>query len=257
MNIFSSITSFLKNHVWCLVVYLSTVTLVVWGADGDLANRAGFAASIVSIVLAIVVIVFTMQESNRVQRLLEQFGQTSEKNQEVILGILNSGSGATSQQPAEKSPERQNQGKILKYYLAKGLRFSDTTDKTNAMIYSLGAPLSFDLFNGPSSFKFHGYFSAQEQNEILFNVKQLMKTIGDAYNRADALKDNSEAFQKAIEILNAISIDVLVADNLPKEIMDQKVAEFQPAHRNITVNFISLDSIETYLEKEYASLDVS
>lgn len=88
VNIFKSITMFLKNHVWCLVVYFSTITLFIWGADGDLANRAGFAASIVSIVLAIVVIVFTIQESNRMQRMIERFGQKFEKGQEELKNTV-------------------------------------------------------------------------------------------------------------------------------------------------------------------------
>jgi len=89
MNIFKSTTTFLKNHVWCLVIYFLTITLFLWGADSDLANRAGFAASIVSIVLAIVVIVFTIQESDRMQRIIERFGQKIEKRQEELKNYFN------------------------------------------------------------------------------------------------------------------------------------------------------------------------
>ena len=268
MNIFKSITSFLKNHVWCLVVYFSTINLFVWGVDGDLSNRAGFAASIVSIVLAIVVIVFTIQESDRMQRIIEQFGQKVEKGQEDVKNFLSSGSGATSQQSANRVPisnsgssdmiqtRADDQAKIdiLKYYTAKDMRFTDVTDKTNATIYGWGWSLGFNLFNGSKGFKFHGYFPKQEPQKVMFNVKQLIKNIGDANDRVETLKDNSEAFQEARNILDNISIDVLVAEDAPKEKMSEKISEFQPANLNISVNFICLSDIEAALEQEYESI---
>lgn len=270
MNIFKSTTTFLKNHIWCLVIYFSTITLFVWGADGDLANRAGFAASIVSIVLAIVVIVFTIQESNRMQRIIEQFGQKVEERQEDLIKSINSGSSKeqptnqvpisnagstnTSQQSTEKSPELQNQTKILKYYIIKDMYFTNVTDKTNAAIYGLGWAFGFNLFNGPKGYKFYGHFREQDRRGVLFNIKQLMKNIGDAYNRVEAFKDKPETLQQARNILNNISIDVLVVDDSPIDKMSEKVNEFQPAKHNIPVNFLRLSDIEADLKKEYDSI---
>ena len=268
MNIFKSTTTFLMNHVWCLVIYFLTIALFLWRADGDLANRAGFAASIVSIVLAIVVIVFTIQESDRMQRIIEQFGQKVEKGQEDVKNFLTSGSGATSQQSANQVPisdsgssdmtqaSADNQAKIdiLKYYTAKDMYYTDVTVKTNATIYGLGASLGFNLFNGSKGFKFHGYFPKQEPKKVMFNVKQLMKNIGDTNDRVETLKDNSEAFQEARNILDNISIDVLVAEDAPISKMSKKVNEFQTANYNIPANFLRLSDIEADLEKEYDSI---
>lgn len=270
MNIFKSITSFLKNHIWCLVVYFSTITLFLWGADGDLANRAAFAASIVSIVLAIVVIVFTIQESNRMQRIIERFGQKVEEKQEDLIRSINSGSlkeqptnqvpisnaGSTdtSQQSTEKPSELQNQPEILKYYIIKDMYFTNVTDKTNAAIYGLGWTFGFNLFNGPKGYKFYGHFREQDQTGVLFNIKRLMKNIGDAYNRLEAFKDKPEAWQQARNILNNISIDVLVVDDSPIEKMSKKVNEFQPANHNIPVQFLRFSDIEAVLKKEYDSI---
>ncbi len=268
MNIFKSITNFLKNHIWCLVVFFSTITLFVWGADGDLSNRAGFAASIVSIVLAIVVIVFTIQESDRMQRIIEQFGQKVEKGQEDVKNFFSSGSGATSQQSANQvtisnsgssdmsQTPADDQAKIdiLKYYTAKDMRFTDVTDKTNATIYGWGWSLGFNLFNGAKGFKFHGYFPKQEPKKVMFNVKQLMKNIGNANDRVETLKDNSEAFQEARKILESISIDVLVAEDASIDKMSKKVNEFQPANHNVPVTFLRLSDIEAYLKEEYDSI---
>ncbi len=273
MNIFKSITSFLKNHVWCLVVYFSTITLFIWGTDGDLANRAGFAASIVSIVLAIVVIVFTIQESNRMQGIVERFGQKVEKGQEGVMKALGSNSGVTSPQSANQVPildagsidtrqqstaessEYQIRSEILKYYAVKGMRFADVTDKTNAAIYALGWAFGFNLFNGPRSFKLYGHFFEQKTKDVMFNVKQLLKNIGDAYNRVEALEDKDETLQQGRDILNSISIDVLVEDGSPIGKMSDKANEFQPANRNIPVNFLYLSDIETDLQKEYDSIE--
>ena len=272
MKIFKSTTTFLKNHVWCLVIYFLTIALFLWRADGDLANRAGFAASIVSIVLAIVVIVFTIQESDRMQRIIEQFGQKVEKGQEDVRNLFSSGSGATShqsanqvpisnsgspdapQQSTDKSPELQNQTKILKYYIIKDMYFTNVTDKTNAAIYGLGWAFGFNLFNGPKSYKFYGHFREQDRTGVLFNIKQLMKNIGDAYNRVEAFKDKPETLQQARNILNNISIDVLVVDDSPIEKMSEKVNEFQPANHNIPVQFLRLSDIEAVLKKEYDSI---
>ena len=270
MNIFKSITSFLKNHIWCLVVYFSTITLFLWGADGDLANRAAFAASIVSIVLAIVVIVFTIQESNRMQRIVEQFGQKVEERQEDLIKSINSGSSKEQptkqvpisnsgspdapQQSAAESPERQNQIKILKYYTIKDMYFTNVTDKTNAAVYGLGWAFGFNLFNGSKGFKFHGYFPEQKPKDVMLNVKQLMKNIGDAHNKVETFKDKPESFQQAKNILDAISIDLLVAEDAPIEGMSQKITEFQPTNYNIPVNFLRLSDIEADLKKEYDSI---
>lgn len=268
MNIFKSTTTFLKNHVWCLVIYFLTIALFLWRADGDLANRAGFAASIVSIVLAIVVIVFTIQESDRMQRIIEQFGQKVEKGQEDVKIFFSSGSGATSQQSANQVPisnsgssdmiqtSADNQAKIdiLKYYTAKDMCFTDVTDKTNATIYGWGWSLGFNLFKGSKGFKFHGYFPKQEPKKVMFNIKKLMKNIGDANDKVETFKDNSEAFQEARNILDNISIDVLVAEDAPISKMSEKVNEFQPANHNISVNFLRLSNIEADLKKEYDSI---
>lgn len=267
-NIFKSITSFLKNHVWCLVVYFSTITLFLWGADSDLSNRAGFAASIVSIVLAIVVIVFTIQESDRMQRIIEQFGQKVEKNQDDVRNLLNLGSGAISPQSANQalisnsdSPDvtqaiadEQVRMNILKYYTAKNMNFTNVADKINATIYSWGWPLNFNLFDGSKGFTFYGHFPMQEPKKVMFNVKQLMKNIGYTYNKIETLKDNPESFKQAKKILDNISIDVLVADGSPKDKMSKKTSGFQPANHNISVNFLYLSDIEADIEKEYDSI---
>ncbi len=273
MNIFKSITSFLKNHIWCLVVYFSTITLFLWGADGDLANRAAFAASIVSIVLAIVVIVFTIQESNRMQRIIEQFGQKVEKGQEDVISILNSASGAmppspiknqstnqilgsldTSPQSAEESPGRQNQADIIPYYTIKDMRFTDISDKTNLALYRLGWMFGFNLFDGAKGFTFYGHFPKLEPKKVVFNINRLLKNFGDIYNRLETLKIDSKAIQEAIDIFDATSIDVLVADNAPIEKMNSIIEKLQPSGHNISVKLLQLSDIKKVLEKEYDSM---
>lgn len=263
--IFKSITTFLKNHVWCLIVYFSTITLVIWGTDSDLANRAGFASSIVSIVLAIVVIVFTMQESGRMQRFLEQLGKKVEKVPAGVIEALGSGSGVPAEQSVKSTPtpsdgkipkpvDEQAEADILKYYTIKGMDLTNVTDKTNGAIYSWGWAFHFNLFNGSEGFKFHGYFPEQRPNEIMFNMKQLMKKISDANDRTEKLKDNPKAFQEARNILDNISIDVLVAEGTPKERMSLTISKFQPKYRDIPFKLLYPSDIKAALEEEYENI---
>ena len=142
---------------------------------------------------------------------------------------------------------------ILKYYTFKGMRYSNVRSDINLILYNLGSPFGFNLFDGVNNFVFFGYFLEVEPKEILVSVKFLLKNIENAYKRV-AKVESRHHLEQAQEILRNISVEVLVPDDAPIETMSQRVTEFQPANRNISVKFISLRDIEADIEKEYDSI---
>ena len=60
--------------------------------------------------------------------------------------------------------------------------------------------------------------------------------------------------QEGRDILNNISIDVLVADDSPTTKMSDKVKELQPANHNIPVKFLYYSNIDDFLKSESDSI---
>jgi hypothetical protein len=69
----NKVTAFLREHIWCLligigIVFLGVITFAWAGQDNAIVNYVSFASAIVSIILGVVVIVYSFIQNNSFQQ---------------------------------------------------------------------------------------------------------------------------------------------------------------------------------------------
>ena len=139
---------------------------------------------------------------------------------------------------------------VLKYMAFRGLRYTDVTTNEARALFNLGSIHGFNLFDGQEEIVFYGYFREEELREIAVRIKFLLNNIAIAYKQIQEL--TNETFKEvAKKVLDRIMIEVLVPEDAPIDRMAEKIKDFQPHVRHISVVLKKPSDIEKEVKRHY------
>ena len=80
----------LKEHVWCVMAFaalllLAVITYWLGGKGNEIVSYVGFASAVTSIVLAIIVIVYTFYQTNRSEQNISEMRRLISEGQEIMV----------------------------------------------------------------------------------------------------------------------------------------------------------------------------
>lgn len=147
---------------------------------------------------------------------------------------------------------------VLKYFGFRGLRYSDVTSDDTGAIYRLGASYGFNLFDGPDGVVFFGYFHEMDPVDVIVNTRFLINNIRSAVERVRnpvitiGLSDEQRRF--AIELLEGLSITLLVSEDAPVDEIADRIREARDPGPAFPLEVIRPSDMATQIRDEYEKI---
>lgn len=87
-KIVSNLANFIRNHIWCIIAFLSLlllITFTLWlSEDNNALSHFSLASSLLSIALAVVIVLYTFYQSNNMGNLISSIPKEMEKAAHII-----------------------------------------------------------------------------------------------------------------------------------------------------------------------------
>ncbi len=142
-------TEMLKNHIWCVIGFASLLFLWIltirFGEDASLVSHLGLAASVLSIALAIIVIVYTFYQTERSGQNLTEMRTLIYEASSVITSKADTIAQKASDlqdalatlQPPKKLNDQQNKDETFETRLVTDQNLSAYTEAGLVLLYCL------------------------------------------------------------------------------------------------------------------------
>lgn len=141
--------------------------------------------------------------------------------------------------------------RVVLFYAFRQLRITNISYADARAIFSLGSDGEFNLLDGERTLIFLGFFVELIPEEIVARTRILFNNLAIAYAGLSDETNESAIRKRAKEILDRISIEILVRDDENKDALAAKVNEFQPAARLIEVTVRTQREVEELVNEEY------
>lgn len=151
--------------------------------------------------------------------------------------------------------EEEHASSVLRYFTFKLMRITDVNEANARALFNLGGGQGFNLFDGTSGIIFFGYFPNLDPVDIVARVRTLFTNIELSYKRVKENPDNQLA-EAAIRLLDLISIELLIPENISAERLRNKIDEYQPTIRKITITLYSAGELEAKVAEEYEKMKI-
>jgi hypothetical protein len=149
----------------------------------------------------------------------------------------------------EKNEEQILADYVVNYFNLRGLRYTTITDQITESIYNLGANNGFSLFDGDEKISLFGYFHEVDEDDIIMRVRGLLSNISISYTKTNK-HPNPDERNKVLEILNQISIEVLIPEEASRERLDRKFSDFKDEFREVPIDMITPSELREEVERK-------
>lgn len=189
----------------------------------------------------------------RVGLLQTQVGGMFDKTLDAAIGRANPQSAAEAQgrllkeavgderrmaEGKAEEPEQDNLAQeAMDYFAANGLKYTDVTSGDAQVMFSLGSPFSFNMFDGPQRIIFFGFFHREDQKKIATRIRFLLRNIGSAYERISAA--NGELAETGRKLLDSVEVIVMVSEDADKDRILAVAEAHQPDQRSVPIKLLT------------------
>ena len=163
--------------------------------------------------------------------------------------------GATESVPTAKSASDPELAQVVfKYFGFQQMRYTDVSNGESRALFNLGVDYRFNLFDGLVGITFFGYFPEIEVPEIVARVRFLLNNIQTTYVRLGRIQDNSAQQQTALQILDQLSIVVLISEESDIDVIQKKIEEFRPSDSKVPVKIVRPGEVREFVRTEYEKM---
>jgi hypothetical protein len=149
---------------------------------------------------------------------------------------------------SDDSPLAQRTGQ---YYSFRKLRITDVSTPVGATVFSIGSPAGFNLLDGASGYVFLGYFPQMAFPDVVARTRILFNNLDIAYSRLRDTTVDPILRSQAENLLEHISIELVVSDDIDSSALLRRLKEYQPSVRPISVAVRKAGDIEQAVADEY------
>lgn len=144
---------------------------------------------------------------------------------------------------------------VMRYFTFKQMRLTDVNEANARAVFNLGGGQGFNLFDGTSGIVFFGFFQALDPVDIVSRVRTLFTNIELSYRR---VKENPEKqlAEAALHLLDLISVELLIPEKVSVERLRNKIDEYQPTMRVITITLYGVSELEAKVAEEYEKMKI-
>lgn len=162
--------------------------------------------------------------------------------------------GKAQLEPRQKTSSNSELGRVaLKYFAFQQMRYTDVSNADSRAIFNLGVDYQFNLFDGLSGIVFFGFFHEVEMIKIVTRVRFLLDNLQAASVRLSKQPDSAQQ-QVVRQILDQLSIVVLVPEEADLDVVQSKIEEFRPTGSKVPVKAIKPSEMREFVKAEYQKM---